>query len=205
MNRFAALLARYFLRTLALVLLAASLFFTTSVEITRRNTMAKDPDAFHEGDTVTIVKVVDADEVVVRAGERQTLVRLLGIKSFSATITDPGVSQYGKICFDYLKSRALDQSALIQLGDTKSDSRDRLLAYLMLKDDSGAYTVDLGKELVEKGYTLVYTRYDFTRQEDYLATQFDAREDARGFWANGAIRTKAELLDIVWREEKQND
>ncbi len=188
------------------VLVLLSIYFIVDVQRRRAATLGRESDLFTDGGTVTIVSAIDGDEVQVRRADgKATVVRLLGIKSFSATISDVSVSQYGQICFDYLKRRSAGQEAKLEVGETAVDAEGRLLATLYLKDDSGAYTVDLGLELVGKGYTLVYTRYDFRKMTEYVEVQQQAREAGEGLWSSEKLVAKAELLDAVWQEEKRND
>ena len=201
--RFRRALLRHPLNLATGVLLLLSVYFVVDVELRRRATLRRVSDQFQTGDVVTVVKAIDGDEVQVRHADGQTtVVRILGIKSFSSTLSDVSISQYGQICYDYLKRRSAGKEARIEVGDTPIDAEGRLLAYLYLRDDAGEHTVDLGLELVAKGYTLVYTRYPFTRMSEYLRVQEQARLAAEGLWSSEKLDAKAKLLDALWKEEK---
>ena len=94
---------------------------------------SSNPDAFATGGIVTIVGVIDGDELLIENQEGvPTRLRILGIKSFSPTLSDPLLSEYGKICFDYLKARVTHQSARLEIPGKILDTEGRLLGSLFL-------------------------------------------------------------------------
>jgi len=189
-----------------LCLLSAALYFTFGVQRLLDRIHSSNPDAFTTGDIVTVVDVIDGDELLIesQAGV-PTRLRLLGIKSFSPTVSDPLLSEYGKICFDYLKARVSDQPVRLEIAEKVLDGEGRLLGTLFLKNPAGAYTIDLARDLVDKGYTLVYTRYRFEKMADYLAAQQGARALYNGFWSNDIITVRSLALLKLWEEEAAND
>lgn len=55
---------------------------------------SSNPDAFATGDIVTIAGVIDGDELLIENQEGvPTRLRILGIKSFSPTLSDPLLSE----------------------------------------------------------------------------------------------------------------
>jgi endonuclease YncB( thermonuclease family) len=193
-------LARNVLITLSLVLLCASAFFFVSAERFRRSIRKRQTDYFNTGDAVRITRVIDGDEVVVVGAEkRQTVVRLLGIKSFDPTRHDPLLSHYGTICVDYIKSNYLGREARLKIGRTRTDKHGRLLAHLELGKE------DVGLTLVERGLTLVYNRYDFSRMEKYAQAEVAAMNAKTGLWSNTGVSARAQALKAVWDEERSRD
>ena len=205
-SRTMAFLGKYNIRILTLILLSASIYFFIGAQRIRSITSADNPDKFSSGDIVTILEVIDGDEVLIGQGEGiTTVLRLLGIKSFDSSVSDPLLSEYGKICFKYLKNRIADQTAKIVISDKRLDTEGRLLGTLFLKDSQGEYTVNLALELVERGYTLVYTRFDFDDMKTYLDVQEQAKNENAGFWSDERIKARASSLRALWDEEKLND
>jgi len=51
--------------------------------------------------------------------------------------------------------------------------------------------------------TLVYLRYPFSREEDYLAVQKKARGDHVGLWGAAEASQRAEALSASWEEQRQ--
>jgi len=196
----ARFMTRNLLLTLSLVLLVASTFFLVRAESFRRSIRRRQTDFFETGDRVRIERVIDGDEVVVVGRDkRQTVVRLLGIKSFDPTRHDPLLSHYGTICVDYIKSNYLDRDARLAIGEPRTDTRGRLLAYLELGED------DVGLTLVRRGLTLVYNRYDFSRVQKYAQAEVRAMKARTGLWSNSGVATRAQALKAVWDEERSRD
>ena len=204
--RTVSFLAKYNVRILTLILLAASVYFFTGAQKIRSITSASNPDLFASGDIVKILDVIDGDELLIGNGKGgKTVFRLLGIKSFSPTVSDPFLSEYGKICFQYLKARAIGQTAKVVIASKQLDTEGRLLGTLFIEDSQEQYSVDLGLELVEKGYTLVYTKFAFDEMKSYLDVQDQAMQGNAGFWSDKRIKARALSLRALWDEEKQND
>lgn len=65
----------------------------------------------------------------------------------------------------------------LTLDREKRDQYGRLLAYVTLPDGRL-----LNRVLLEKGYAVVYRRYDFLRKEEFLAAEEQARRGRVGIW-----------------------
>jgi len=209
-------LGKYSVSILTVSLLLASGFFIMQVNQLKASLRKSHHEVFKTGDRIRILEILDGDEMLIKRdegsddlaaekGDNETVVRLLGIKSFNPSVSDPLLSQYGKICFQYLKARAEGQMATIDIPEKRLGGRGRLIGTVFLKDSSGAFTVDLAGDLIEKGYTLVYTKYDFDNMEEYLRVQADARERLSGFWSNAGIAAKADSLNLIWQEGRTDD
>lgn len=175
-----------------IVLVISSVFFTISVE-RQRQSWASDADLrLTSGQEVELVKVIDGDELSVRAGGASFILRLLGIKCFDAKMNDPLVAPHGAQCVQAL-GELIDKKALAVEFDTRArDAEGRVLAYLM------AAGVDVGRELVSRGYAVVYTEYGFSREADYLRAEREARARRRGMWHDPRVRRRLEALKIDW-------
>ena len=184
---------------IAIFLMAWSIYFYIGVENFRANLYSTNPDAFSEGDIITIDYVVDGDEITVSKSDgSQTLVRLLGVRSFDPFVNKPG-KNYGEVVYNYLKNNTLGKRARIYLDKTKVDSSQRLLAYLLLEDDNGQFSIDLNKELVRSGMTLVYTKYPFERMRDYLRAEKEAYDNKAQIWSDPNVTELAQKLKEQWK------
>lgn len=201
-----AFASRNYINFVTIILLIASTCFFVGAQRMRRMATASNPDLFVSGDIVQILEVIDGDELIIGDQEGgRTLFRLLGIKSFSPTVSDPQLSEYGRICFQYLRGRTENSNARLEISDKRLDNKGRLLGKLYLKDAQRQYTVDLARELVQKGYTLVYTRFDFKDMDTYLEVQNRAKREKAGFWSDEKIADRATSMVLMWDEEKRND
>lgn len=179
------------------LLLAASVFFSVGVELRRARWRGEQLEIPSET-VVATLRIVDGDEVVVRHGEQIATVRILGIKCFDAKSNDPTTAGAGQRCMNALRDRVLGERVTIHYDELKFDGNKRLLAYL---DRDGT---DVGEELVRDGHALVYTRYPFSREADYLADQARARSQARGLWASDKAVVRATALDAAWRAQRED-
>jgi len=205
-----SLWTRYNISVITFVLLGFSIFYLIGAQRMRSYTSSDNPHLFATGDVVTILKVIDGDELLIGDGKGNTTkLRMLGIKSFSATLSDPLLSEYGKICFSYLKAIGEGNKARLVQADRRVDNKGRLLGALFMEDASGEYTADMSLDLVSKGYTLVYTEFDFKNLQAYLEGQDQARRTKAGFWSNERVSARASSMLLLWeqkkREEEAND
>lgn len=199
-------LSRHNITIITIVLLAASCYFLVGAQRMRAITHSSNPESFASGDIVTIEEAIDGDELLISNAQGvMTELRLLGIKSFNPTVSDPLLSEYGRICFDYLKARAVKQKAQLRISPKTLDDKGRLLGMLFVEDNEGSYTIDLALELVRKGYTLVYTRYAFADMGAYLALQNQVEQERAGFWSSEKIAARAASLQVLWNEERRDD
>ena len=198
--------ARFDINVFTVVLLVCSAYFFFGAQRTRSLTEANHPELFASGDIVEIIEVIEGDELLIGDGKGGTTkFRILGIKSFSPTVSDPLLSEYGKICFDYLKAVAVGKKARLVVAEKRLDNEGRLLGTLFTQDRDGEDTSDLATDLLSKGYTLVYTRFDFRDMAAYLDVQRQARQDNTGFWSNDRIAARAASMLLLWKEEKSRD
>jgi endonuclease YncB( thermonuclease family) len=205
-NAILSIWARFDICILTAGLLGCSAFFFIGAQRTRSLTEADHPELFADGDIVEVLKVIDGDELLIGDDrDGTTKFRILGIKSFSATVSDPLLSEYGKICFDYLDAVVVGKKARLLVADKGLDDEGRLLGTLFTEDGDGEYMSDLAVDLLGKGYTLVYTRFDFPEMAEYLDVQRRAKQANTGFWSNERIAARAESMLLLWKEEKNRD
>ncbi|MBN2725344.1 MAG: thermonuclease family protein [Deltaproteobacteria bacterium] len=197
---------RYFVLGLSILLLAFSVRFIIGSWQFKSRLISKNPDLFKSGEIVKIEKVVDADEMSVsnKAGKR-TLVRLLGIKSFDPFAGAFLFPRFGEQCFNFIKSNYEGKKAKIILMEKAKDKRGRLLAYVHV--DSGRetekYSVDIAKEILKRGLTMVYTRYEFSREKEYLKIEHQAVNSGLGIWSHEKSRSLAISLKQMWYSERK--
>ncbi len=176
-------------------LVGVSVYFTYEVELRRRNLKGVGNAAkIASGAVVEPVKAIDGDEVSVKTGGTPTVIRILGIKSFSATANERTIQSVGAAAWrEADKLMRADPGPLIVTYKTyKQDKRGRTLAYL----ERGK--IDIGLRLVEKGLVLVFTRYPFSRQATYLAAEAKARAQELGLWGDPKTTLRALALKAVW-------
>ena len=203
-------LLQYHLLLVAVILFGVSAFFMMGVSEFRSLIRADNPDAFASDDLITIQRVVDGDDLII--GNPQgisTRLRLLGLKTFNPVVSDPIFSEQGRITFDYLNSIAMARTARLIVSPKRVDNRGRLLGQLFLARDANSpdnYAMDIGLHLIEKGYAIVYTEFEFNSALElaYLTTQAKAREEKQGLWSNPKAVAQADAWRTLWDQKRKS-
>jgi len=202
-HRFLRFLVHHNMAVLTAVLACASAYFYQGTREIRAKTRYSNPEEFSDRDRVTILEIIDGEDVLIRNEKgAKTRLRILGIDTFSPTLSDPLLSEYGKICVQHLKARVKGKEALLSVPEKRIGHTGRLLGYLSMEDPSGGGAIDIGEDLVRKGYALVYTRYGFARMDAYLAVEAEAREAKAGFWSDPNVAARAAAQKLLWEEER---
>ncbi len=193
-------LSRNQLNIVSFVLVLFSLFYFLRVETLRIATLANHPEYFSDVETVLILQVIDGDELRIQNSRGSTRIRLLGIKSFDATGRDLLLAEYGKMTVDLLTEEYVDKRARLEISPKGVDEEGRLLGTLYVAETDE----DIAKTLVKDGFTLVYTRYDFAKMDEYLKVQDEARDKELGLWWNERVTARADSLQKLWEEERKD-
>ena len=203
-NRIVAFGSKHSLNVITFGLLLSSLFFYASIQPVRNRALASNPELFKDGQMVLVSKVIDGDELRIENDAGSTRMRLLGIQSFDASANDFRISEIGKVCVDYLESNYVGQQVRLEISPKGIDDDGRLLGTLWIPGDTpGEPETDLVLDLVAKGMTLVYLKYDFAEIENYKQVQETARIDKQGLWASERVSTRAASMLRLWEQERK--
>lgn len=180
-------------------LIGLSAFFTVRVEAFRaRGAKSKLVERIDPGTEVTLVDVLDGDELVVTAPSGANFrVRILGIKAFDPTATEPGISIFGKFAVVYL-TKFKGERLRLEFQEFKKDSRGRLLSYVMVGKE------DLGGTLVARGLALAYVKYPVAREEQYRRAMVKAEQERKGLWYNQRAIDRARALIASWEADRDD-
>lgn len=180
-------------------LVLCSVFFTVQVEV-RRGDWKTHASAgrIESGDLVTVVGVLDGDEVAVEKDGDITVVRLLGVKSLGGTTNEPGISSFAASSRSRLQNLVLNERVSVVYDEYKTDSRERLLAYL--EDDE----LDAGKTLIAEGLALSYVKYPFSRHSEYSLAESSAKSARAGLWGHPKAAARAEALAVTWKAQSED-
>ncbi|MEZ4598289.1 MAG: thermonuclease family protein [Syntrophotaleaceae bacterium] len=78
---------------------------------------------------------------------------------------------------DFLIGTVKGEMVYLEGEKPKRDRHGRLLAYVFLSDGQC-----LNKTMLDKGYAVVYRRFDFSRKPDFLKAEESARRQKQGLW-----------------------
>jgi micrococcal nuclease len=125
------------------------------------------------GSSIKVTRVIDGDTFETETGEK---VRLIGINA-------PEKSDiFGQDAKEYLKELIENKLVIIQ-GDGISRNQDiyqRLLRYVFLDG------VDINKKMISDGYAFAYLKYNFSKSNEYIEAQNQAKKLNKGIWADEA-------------------
>ena len=179
--------------------MVASVFFTHRAERTRQElAKARLTECITDNTKVKVVAVIDGDEITVKsATSKRFVVRILGIKAFSANRMERQISTFGKRAMSELQ-QLVNKDVQLRFSKFQKDNRGRVLAYVELEGD------DIGKKLIYSGWAIVYELYPFERMTSYLATERDALTKRRGLWGNEKARERSLSLKGAWEVMKSD-
>jgi micrococcal nuclease len=159
--------------------------------------------------TGKIVKVIDGDTVVVKAGTEEYTVRLIGVDApeahpsakldADASLTKQDketILTLGKKASDFMRKLCDDAACRLEYDKANADKgyRDahgRVLAYLWIKDKQGKPLL-VNAYLLAQGYARAITAYPFDKdyKDQFVRLQQEARVGRRGLWAKS--------IDLPW-------
>jgi len=204
-NRIVAFASKHHLNVITFGLLLCSVFFFASVQPQRYRALSNNPELFANGQTVTITRIIDGDELRIENAAGSTRLRLLGIQSFDASANDLTVSEFGKVCVDFLETNYVGAVGRLEISPKGIDDEGRLLGSLFIEQPDGGDELDLALDLVSKGLTLVYLRYSFSRLEEYQSVQQQTRQAGLGLWASDRVSARAESMLNLWAQQRRRD
>ena len=123
--------------------------------------------------------------MVLIDGEEER-VRLIGVDTPETVHPRKPVEHFGKEASEFTKSVSEGQTVTL-VEDPECSNRDRygrLLRYVYLP--SGRL---LNSEIIARGYGFAYTRFPFSRMEEFRALEREARFQGRGLWQPEASET----------------
>ncbi len=129
----------------------------------------------HDGDTIRVsgigtVRLLGIDAPEQEASHRDRFFRRWKISPEDLRRTH----REGKT---YLIRTLKGQTVQLKTDAEQRDRYGRLLAYVYTP--AGQL---VNRNLLEKGYAVVYRRFDFVLKKDFLAAEADARKARRGIW-----------------------
>lgn len=197
-RRSSELSSNYFYWTFVAALAVCTVFFAANVERRRAELRTSRGIEIDSGTIVSLVRVMDADELAVRteAGE-VFVVRLLGVKGFPTTANEPGVAGLGQLAVTALERELTDKQVQVVFEKLELDSSGRVLAYL---DAEGQ---DVALPLLERGHLVTYTRYPFTREAVYQGAEAEARTKRAGLWGNSKAAERVKGWKVTWQAARE--
>ncbi len=173
-------------------LLLAALVFLLSLPVAAVAPLA--------AETGVVEEISDGDTLwVVIDGARAT-VRLIGIDAPERNHPTIGKEYYGDESAAFLSSLCLGKTVRLEKGEEDVDRYNRLLRFVFLAPPDGRL---LNLEMVRAGMARAYTRFPFSRRDEFVEAENLARRDGRGLWKDGGsaearwlVASKARSVEV---------
>lgn len=167
-------------RKLLTNLIIASALVLASYQAVQRDDVPSVLPAATPG-TYRVVNIEDGDTITVDMGGNHERVRLIGIDT--PEILDPRkpVQCFARAASKFTKNLIGGNTVRLE-ADPLSANRDRynrLLRYVYLPDGQLAQA-----DIIRQGYGFAFVSFPFTKSEEFLNYQREAKEHNRGLWAN---------------------
>jgi endonuclease YncB( thermonuclease family) len=126
------------------------------------------------GGSFRVARVLDGDTIVLDNGET---VRLIGVDAPETHHPEIPVQRFAEESAEYLKRLVEGFECTLELEEGNlRDPYGRLLAYVFVDGRN------INAEMIRKGYAYAYRIFSYSRREDFIALEHEAREHQRGLW-----------------------
>lgn len=132
----------------------------------------------YDGDTIKVagvgkVRLIGIDTPEKETSSRDNFFLKLGIPTRN-------LRHIAEEALQFNISEVKGKTVKLSFDKEKHDRYGRLLAYVTLPDGRL-----LNHLLLEKGFAVVYRRFDFRFKEDFLQAEAQARREKKGLWKGG--------------------
>jgi endonuclease YncB( thermonuclease family) len=155
-------------------LLPAALAFLLSLSLAAGAPLA--------AETGVVEEISDGDTLRVVIGGDRATVRLIGIDAPERNHPTIGKEFYGDESSAFLSSLCLGKTVRLEKGEEDVDRYNRLLRYVFLPLPDGRL---LNLEMIRAGMARAYTRFPFSRRDEFVEAENLARRDGKGLWKDG--------------------
>ncbi len=130
-----------------------------------------------------VIRAVDGDTLKISIDGREDTVRLIGVDTPETVHPNKPVEYFGREASAFTHRIADGKKVRLELDQASAatkyrDRYGRLLAYVFLPDGTL-----LNSEIIRQGFGHAYTKYPFSRKQEFIAIERESREARRGLWA----------------------
>ncbi|HSX27320.1 MAG TPA: thermonuclease family protein [Patescibacteria group bacterium] len=126
-----------------------------------------------------VTEFFDGDTIAVDMNGSNEKIRFIGVDTPETHDPRKAVQCFGKAAANFTKTLIGNQSVRLE-ADPLSSNRDRynrLLRYVYLPNNTL-----VNAEIIRQGYGFAYVSFPFSKSDEFLAYQKEAREQNRGLW-----------------------
>lgn len=157
---------------------ATLVLFALGYTVNDRGMLEKLPGEVPAG-MYQVVAVEDGDTITVNMNGAHERVRFIGIDTPETQDPRKPVQCFGRAASKFTKALIANNTVRLEADPLSSnrDRYDRLLRYVYLPDDRLVQA-----EVIREGYGFAYTSFPFTKSDEFLKLQREARQQNRGLW-----------------------
>lgn len=136
-------------------------------------------------DIYEVVRIVDGDTFIARIDAQDVRIRLIGVDTPESVHPNKEVEHFALEASAFLKELLEGEKVFFIYDQNNSatnhkDRYDRVLAYSYRARDS----LFVNAEIIRQGYGHAYSKYPFSRLEEFLKFERNARHQKLGLWAD---------------------
>ncbi|MBX6334500.1 thermonuclease family protein [Candidatus Saccharibacteria bacterium] len=138
----------------------------------------------HDPGTYKVVRFSDGDTITVDMNGKHETVRMIGVDTPETHHPDRPVQCYGPAASAYTKNLIGNQKVRLE-ADPTNQNRDRygrLLRYVYLPDGRLVQA-----EIIKSGHGFAYTSFPFTKKEEFVKLEEQAKSENKGLWGNCTV------------------
>lgn len=121
-----------------------------------------------------VTRVVDGDTIILDGSER---VRLIGVDTPESVDPRRPVQAFGKEAAEFTRVLLDGKTVNLVYEGNRRDRYGRTLAYVYTPDGTLANAA-----IIREGYGSAYTKYPFSKMDEFRRLELEARHDGRGLW-----------------------
>ncbi|HSX44111.1 MAG TPA: thermonuclease family protein [Candidatus Saccharimonadales bacterium] len=128
-----------------------------------------------------VVEFVDGDTIVVDMNGKNEKLRFIGVDTPETHDPRKAVQCFGMAAAGFTKQFIGANNVRLEADplNTNRDRYGRLLRYIYLPNGTL-----VNAEIIKQGYGFAYTGFPFTKSDEFLNYQKEAREANRGLWSS---------------------
>ncbi len=159
--------------------------------------------SFGVAKTATVLRVIDGDtfEVVIDGDTSRTEdVRLIGVDAPETVHPTKGIQPFGIEAKNYVSALLEGKKVELQFDADERDAYGRALAYVSLFPSRES----VQELMIREGLVKVDEQYLYTKKEEYLALQNQAKEAEVGLWTKASSKKSSSSKSSTKSSEKQS-
>ena len=121
-----------------------------------------------------VTRVIDGDTIILDGNER---VRLIGVDTPESVDRRRPVQAFGKEAAEFTRVLLEGKTVNLVYEGNRRDRYGRTLAYVYTTDGTLANAA-----IIREGYGFAYTKYPFSKMDEFRRLELEARHDGRGLW-----------------------